>query len=180
MHTPDVENPCGFCKQKNSRALYPIYDTFINHFHINQCNNCNAYFLSPPPNEELLSLAYDESYYGEGKKKFNESLIERMLDYFREKKAYLVNKHLKGTGNILDIGCGNGRFLSFVKARGNYEIFGIETKGRSAERAAKIPGINLKTGTLDNDDFESESLDAITLFHVFEHLTEPVKTEYEC
>ncbi len=176
MHTTDTKDPCGFCKQKNSKVLYPTNDIFGNHFHINQCNNCSAYFLSPPPSEELLSLAYDDPYYGEGEEKFNESLIERILDYFRGKRADLINKYLKGTGKVLDIGCGNGRFLSFVRARGNYEIYGIEIEGRSAERAAKIPDINLKTGTLGKDDFEPESLDAITLFHVFEHLSEPVKT----
>ncbi|PCJ89609.1 MAG: hypothetical protein COA57_01705 [Flavobacteriales bacterium] len=172
----DTENPCGYCKNKDSAVLYPTYDIFGKNYHINQCQNCNAYFLSPHPSPEELARAYDTSYYGVGEEKFNEGWIEKMLDYFRGKRADIIKNHLGEKGKVLDIGCGNGRFLSFVKDRGNFEIFGIEPEGGSAKRAADIKGINLKIGFLEENDFESESLNAITLFHVFEHLTEPKAT----
>ena len=165
----NLENPCGYCNAKDSRALYLTNDIFGNDFTINRCSNCQAFFLAPKPSKELLALAYDESYYGEGEEKF-EGLIEKMLDYFRRKRATLIAKHTGGKGRVLDVGCGNGQFMSFVKEKGDFEIFGIEPKGGSAKRAGRIPGIKLKTGTLEERDFEAESIDAITLFHVFEHL----------
>jgi predicted SAM-dependent methyltransferase len=45
--------------------------------------------------------------------------------------------------------------------------------GSSARRAARISQINLKQGILEESDFAPQTFDAITLFHVFEHLTEP-------
>ena len=74
----DKLNPCGYCKEKNSKILYPTYDLFGNRYCINQCMNCNAIFLSPRPTKEQLAIAYDDSYYGEGSDKFNK-LIETFL-----------------------------------------------------------------------------------------------------
>lgn len=175
MKKTDPKNPCGFCKERKSEILYPTYDIYGNSYTLNHCNNCKAVFLAPRPTTEQLSRAYDESYYGEWEEKFD-NFTEKVLHYFRKKRASLVNKYLHGRGKILDIGCGNGKFLAFVSQKGNYEIYGIEMEGSSAKRAAKIPKIHLKTGTLKPNDFEAESLDAITLLHVFEHLTEPKET----
>ena len=172
----DSENACGYCKQRNSVAAYRTRDIFGDDYGINKCNICSAYFLAPQPSAQQLARAYDESYYGEGGEKFKDGLIEKMLDYFRMKRARMICGHLGNKGKILDIGCGNGKFLSFVKKQGDFEIYGIEKEGGSAKRAAKIPGIHLKTGMLERNDFAAESLDAVTLFQVFEHLTEPQQT----
>ncbi|NQY68064.1 MAG: class I SAM-dependent methyltransferase [Flavobacteriales bacterium] len=168
--------PCTYCKTTDSVELYGTYDTFGNDYTLRECNQCEAVFLTPAPDDELLAQAYDESYYGEGEEKFNEGLIEKMLDYFRRQRAKLVAKNTVEGGKVLDIGCGNGRFLSFVKEEGNFDIQGIEMEGGSADRAERIEGLNLKRGTLESSDFEENSIDAITMFHVFEHLTEPAKT----
>lgn len=183
MIKKDSENCCTYCYNQSSSILYPASDIFGDQFTVNKCKSCNAYFLTPAPSEKQLARAYDESYYGSGDEKFKEGLIEKMLDYFRMQRAKTVCNYIKtnvsGAGqppSLMDIGCGNGKFLSFVKQLGNVEIFGIEPEGGSARRAEKIPGIHLKKGFLEEGDFAPQSFDAITLFHVFEHLTQPRKT----
>ena len=171
----DVANPCGYCKVKNSEVLYPTDDIFGNSYNINRCLSCKAYFLAPYPDYELLAKAYGDDYYGEGKEKFDESWIERLLDRFRNRRANLVKKYIPKTGKVLDIGCGNGRFLGLLNKTGTYEIYGLEMEGGSAERAVTVPNIELKIGALTASDYLSEYFDAITLFHVFEHLSEPKK-----
>lgn len=167
---------CTYCKGQNSITLYPTCDIFGDNYFINKCHNCSAFFLSPIPTSEQLARAYDDSYYGAGQEKFQERFIEKMLDYFRKQRAKTIANHLGKRGRVLDIGCGNGKFLSFVKKQGDFEIFGVELEGVSAQRAEKISGIHLKQGVLERNDFTSQSFDAITLFHVFEHLTEPKET----
>ena len=54
-----------------------------------------------------------------------------------------------------------------------HQIYGVEMPGGSADRAKKIEGLTLKLGHLRIHDFEPNTFDAITLHHVFEHLTEP-------
>lgn len=164
--------PCRFCGKKESRQLYPVQDIFGNSFHINQCNHCKTYFLTPPPDEKILNQAYDSSYYGEKEEKFN-PILEFGLDIFRKIRAKRLTKYLNDGASVLDIGCGNGRFLYSLLNYGKYKLYGTEMEGNSAKRASRIKEINLKVGTLNAQDFAPASLDAVTMFHVYEHLTDP-------
>jgi len=164
---------CGFCKSIKSDVLYKTFDIFGNNYTINKCIDCNAYFLAPRPSDKRLAQAYDSSYYGDKEEKFSSLFVENVLDYFRGGRARRVSKYLKEGSKILDIGCGNGRFLKYLLKFGSFELYGTEMEGNSAKRASKIKEINLKTGTLNSDDFPDNFFDAVSLFHVFEHLAEP-------
>ncbi len=164
---------CGFCKLDNSEALYGTHDIYGNTYDLHTCHHCEAVFLSPYPDEALLAQAYDESYYGEGDEKFNEGLIEKILDYFRNRRAKRIAKLIGNEGKVLDIGCGNGRFLQMIESHGAIEGHGLEMESNSAKRAKTILGNRLHIGTLQDGGYPDDHFDAITLFHVFEHLTDP-------
>lgn len=172
----NIKNACGYCKSVESEVLYSTFDIFDNKFTINKCKACNAYFLAPRPTSEQIAQAYDSTYYGEKEEKFSSSLVEKVLDYFRSGRARRVSKYLKTGAKVLDVGCGNGRFLKYLLNYGSFELYGTEMEGNSAKRASRIKEINLKTGTLNPDDFKDDFFDAISLFHVFEHLAEPKET----
>jgi len=164
---------CSFCQSNNSSIKYPTYDIFGNAYDLCRCHQCQAIFLSPFPDKARLAQAYDESYYGEGDEKFNEGLIEKMLDYFRNQRAKRIAGLIGNKGKVLDIGCGNGKFLEMIQTHGDIEPLGIEMEGNAGKRAKNILGDLIKIGVLERDDFDKSSIDAITLFHVFEHLTDP-------
>lgn len=169
------ENICGYCGSRDSKNLYPTSDIFGNKYEIHKCHNCAAYFLAPRPDENRLNQAYDSSYYGTQEEKFSSSRVEQVLDYFRKQRAKNLGKYLKEDDHVLDVGCGNGRFLSYLLKYGKFHLHGTELDGNSAKRASRIPELQLKTGILEKGDFEKESLSAITMFHVFEHLQNPIQ-----
>ncbi len=166
---------CSFCKTSNSQSLYKTYDTDNNNYTIKHCNNCRAYFLSPYPTDEVLKKAYTVSYYGQENKKFI-PFVDKVIDYFRSGRARYIKKFTKPDANILDIGCGNGSFLKYLSRLGNYNLFGTEFDENTAARINNEGFIKIHTGNINNDTFQKNYFDAITMFHVFEHLTEPVKT----
>lgn len=172
----DLENICGFCSSKKSFTLYKTFDIFGNQYSINQCQQCNAIFLAPRPTSQQLNQAYDASYYGEKEEKFASPMVEKILDYFRSGRARRVSRHVPQNGKVLDVGCGNGRFLKYLLQFGQFELYGTEMEGNSAKRASRIQEIKLKTGLLEPNDFPENYFDAVSLFHVFEHLTEPKET----
>jgi SAM-dependent methyltransferase len=135
---------------------------------------CLAVFLNPSPTQQQLNQAYDDSYYGKGQGKFA-GCIEKVLDLFRRARATRLAKYIKLPAKILDIGCGNGRFLGYLINQG-FDGYGIELPGKAAERARQIPGLNLKIGRLTQQDYTENFFDSICMWHVFEHLTEPKET----
>jgi SAM-dependent methyltransferase len=166
---------CRFCSCSDTSKQFPAVDIFKDEWYIFRCNNCNAFFLAPFPQPQQLKKAYDASYYGTGHEKFIFS-VEQFIDFFRRRKSKKIASLIPENAKVLDIGCGNGKFLKHLSALGNYELYGTELEGGSAERASLIKEVKLKTGYLKEDDFPEEYFHAVTLFHVFEHLEEPKRT----
>jgi 2-polyprenyl-3-methyl-5-hydroxy-6-metoxy-1,4-benzoquinol methylase len=167
---------CRYCGSIHHSKEYAVTDIFNDTYAIHSCNDCKAKFLFPFPTQIQLSRAYDDSYYGEGEEKFKSSLFEKVLDAFRRKRAKQLAKKLPAKAKILDIGCGNGNFLASMLRYGDFELHGIEMEGNSAKRAAKIKEINLNIGSIEESTYPENSFDAISIFHVFEHLEEAKKT----
>lgn len=78
--------------------------------------------------------------------------------------ALLKKFCLDQSANILEIGFGNGEFLSFIK-RINIPIIGVEKEERLVE-IAKKSGFNV----FDNIDLINSKFDTIVLFDVLEHI----------
>jgi SAM-dependent methyltransferase len=165
---------CPYCKKDKSKFLFRSYS--FNHisFSFAQCQSCQCIHLHPVPGEEILEKAYSGQYYGEGESKFIKP-VERFIGYFLFQRARLVHSLLRGKGRVLDIGCGNGKFLQNLSSLGEYEAHGVERPGNSAERAKRIAGLNIHLGEFDGIPLNGE-FDTITMFHVFEHLTDPGAT----
>lgn len=163
---------CVFCKSSDNSDMYPTTDIWGNHYILKRCHTCRAVFLTPFPSQGMLAEAYDESYYGCTEKKFK-GPVEKVLDIFRRQRARKVSKLLPQGGAVLDMGCGNGYFLMSLLKYGTYRLYGSELDGKSAQRASQFKEINLTTQKLTAKSFQAGTFDVITLFHVFEHLTEP-------
>ena len=174
--TPDnAENTCGYCQKPTGAVLFSAVDTNGNKWNWSQCPSCGARSITPRPTPEQLAAAYDTSYYGTGKTKFVWP-FEQLVNYVSELRAKKISRSLPARANVLDLGCGSGDFLASLGKVGNFGLYGIELPGGSAERAALRKNINLTVGTIAEANYPSEHFDLVTMFHVFEHLTEPRNT----
>lgn len=76
-------------------------------------------------------------------------------------------------GRILDIGCGSGVYLAFMKQLG-WEVAGIEIDPVAAEIAKTHFSVPVHVGSLEDAPFPEASFDAVTMSHVIEHVEDPV------
>ncbi len=80
-------------------------------------------------------------------------------------------------GRVLDIGCANGAYLVAMRARG-WDVLGVETDPQ-AITFARAAGLDVLDGLLDAR-IPDDSMDAVTLGHVIEHVHDPDAFLGEC
>lgn len=87
-------------------------------------------------------------------------------------RARMVERQAgKRSGMVLDIGCGDGDFLRAMRRRG-WKTVGVELTNQKRNRLNER-GI-CAVGPDDWSNLETESFDAITLWHALEHLHQPL------
>lgn len=165
---------CLFCASARHSRIFRAHDTAGRAYEYHRCAQCGTVFLNPPPSQEVLNDSYDISYYGLNNDKFF-PIFEAAVDVFRQRRARSLHSLVK-SGNVLDIGCGNGKFLHHVGKRGPYRLYGSELDTTAATRASRYPEITLLRRAVLPGDFPEGYFNAVTTFHVFEHLLNPVET----
>ncbi|HEV8515113.1 MAG TPA: class I SAM-dependent methyltransferase [Cyclobacteriaceae bacterium] len=155
------------------------YTTSQERFTLKKCLNCNFTFTDPRPDDATLPNYYQSDKYishtGGSKSLIdNIYLLARKITLGWKRK--LVKKYSEGN-KILDIGCGTGEFLFEMKSHG-WNISGVEPSSNARESSRKKTGVEINKSIAEVTE---NNFNAITLWHVLEHLPDPnltLKTIY--
>lgn len=91
-------------------------------------------------------------------------------------KVMYLHNHQKG--RLLEIGCGSGTTLNYFQEMG-WEVEGVDFDPEAVE-VAKMKGITVYQGTLEDQRYSYNTFDVITMNHLIEHVFDPVKLLHEC
>lgn len=81
-----------------------------------------------------------------------------------------IIKQFASGGRLLDVGCGTGHFLKYVKETdSSWKLFGVEPSGLLRKVAITNSGVVIKNGSLDAIPFGDSYFDIITCYDVLEH-----------
>ncbi|WP_373057233.1 class I SAM-dependent methyltransferase [Zunongwangia sp. H14] len=118
----------------------------------------------------LPSYYSSEEYisHTDSKKTIIEKIYQQVKEYMLKKKLGWIKKYKK-SGRILDVGAGTGDFLNTARKNG-FSALGIEPN-KMARFKAQSKGISL---VRDYEQLEINKFDVISLWHVLEHLKDPV------
>jgi len=134
---------------------------------LRQCRDCSFVTLYPLASEEILRHCYDAGYWQQPvESPFNLVslfLSLRMRGILAELRRFLPEK-----ARVLDWGAGDGSWLRLVRKAG-FEAWGFD------RYAASPYDRYVSNATIETVDFPEEYFDAITCFHVLEHLHNPVE-----
>jgi 2-polyprenyl-3-methyl-5-hydroxy-6-metoxy-1,4-benzoquinol methylase len=165
-------SPCLICQsQKNSLFLrVPNRFNLEETFSLVRCEECNFKFLSPRPDaQEILAYYEDEDYqpHQQGVRSLSGKIYQWVRIRNNIYKRKMIEK-LVSKGTILDYGCGTGEFLKEMKTA-DWEVRGFEPSEKARETASSY-GIQL---IHDIQQLE-KPVNIITLWHVLEHIHQPI------
>ncbi len=165
---------CPACGSADIALVLKVKDNTVTQeqFEIWQCNNCTLRFTQNVPNKNHISDYYKSSDYishSNTKKGFINKLYHSVRLITLNSKKNLVRKHTyKSKGNLLDIGAGTGAFASVMKKNG-WNVTALEPDEAARANAKNEFDIELQPAD-DLFKLRNESFDAITLWHVLEHV----------
>ena len=136
-----------------------------------RCNKCRLVFLNPQPTQEELKRFYPSEFFCSTEDKVRTAMPSfMMLDKVKETMRF------KKKGTLLDIGCGRGVFLQRMQHLG-WEVHGLDFSPVACQSTSeKIGKDNIFEGDLLSINLPQRRYDVITLWHVIEHVNDPVKT----
>ena len=170
---------CLVCGSGNFEPFLVCNDYTVSQeqFNIVSCKDCGFKFTNPRPDNTVLGNYYKaESYvsHTNSKKGIVNKLYHPVRNHTLKSKIQMVSGYVS-RGTILDYGCGTGMFLSAINKAG-WETFGMEPDD-SARKMASEHGLNVFSDKdRVNDYVIDKKFNAITLWHVLEHVTDMPET----
>jgi SAM-dependent methyltransferase len=184
-----IQTVCPICGKKNrDRVVYArnFTDHDLNvkvfsarrlpdklHYRIVKCEHEGMVRSNPILEPTALSQLYRNSRFT------YEPEVENLVASYADVLWPLV-KRLKKKDAILEIGCGNGFMLEYLRKRGFSRVSGVEPSIDAILQAPSSVRRRIKHGMFKKTMFAKNSLSAILLFQTLDHIPQPDKFLADC
>lgn len=135
-----------------------------------QCSECGVAQTSVIPNTEELEKIYSNRYFDHKKYQLDQGATKEM----KRRMAVLSQLDVTPGASVLDAGCATGDFLSVAKKK--YRMYGVDVSQSAIDIAChRNPDIDHRIFASEIYDaaIEKKSLDAVVLWDVIEHVSDP-------
>ena len=164
---------CPLCGSSEARPLLSGPDRVHGvpgRFHVVECIQCGLAYQNPRPTAQSFAAIYPPEY-----EPYHEQVIDAgHLHPDLAMTCAFVRRSQPTGGKLLDIGCGPGRFLQALQlTQPHWQLLGVEPDPQAAHMAQQ-QGLQIINSTIEQARVEQGVWDAITLWNVIEHLSDPV------
>jgi len=182
-----VFRPCPLCASEDVETLHrqdfatprellapPSYDVV-------KCEKCGFVYA----NQRVSQASLDKVYESHSKYATNVTIDPQAeasasppidprwdLDRLAGVAGYLAERIPDKSLRILDAGCSNGSFLSFLRDRGFTSLLGLDPSRSAVANAIAHNHVEAITGSFISPPDDIGTFDVVALSHVLEHLTD--------
>ena len=161
-------DPCAAC---GAGRWQPVYRGLVDHltgerFDVDRCDRCGLLATRPPPPADDIGRYYPPAYRGD-----RHAFTGRWRD---RRRAAAVGRWFPCgfRGRALDVGCGTGTFARHLASLG-WSVAATEIDDRTVAEL-RAAGVDAKSpAAAERDGFAGGPFDAITGWHVLEHVADP-------
>jgi SAM-dependent methyltransferase len=171
---------CPGCGETGVRTLFSagdrLYHTTDKSFLVVECKTCRLIRLEPRPSPKELSAYYPGEYWYQPQAGAASRIEETYRRFVLRDHVNFVMRAIEDSGQnglVVDVGCGGGLFLKMMRERG-LPVLGLETSHSAATAAWNQNGVAVVCGDLAKSPIERGGCAIVTMFHVVEHLHDPV------
>ena len=192
---------CYACKTGEAVLAYdklPSREDLGRTYSAYRCASCRVGFLFPRITyEEIEEECYGDNYhiyrpnerrggfFSRLKLKIRKIVLDHYLGYgprhwyaplfysFFLRVSFYPRR--RNGGKVLDIGCGSGKYLGYLKELG-WDVYGVEPSHRGVAIAVASGLANVKQGQGSALPFGDGMFDVVNMHHVFEHVDDPDPT----
>jgi SAM-dependent methyltransferase len=171
----DMINPICGCESDpilDRRVISQPWSTVF------ECKGCGLWYvdrlLKPCAGEDLLHRHMSEHYVSAFAPGYLDSLPSRAETSLFSNATSSIRTLYPDASCLLDVGCGTGRFLQFMKQSGDWRVLlGLEVSPFLAQRA-RAKGLDIVMGDVQSVCFQDGSFDVVAMWDVVEHLARPL------
>ena len=159
---------CVIC---GSSQLTPVLEVDRLGYYLFRCEVCGLGRLWPVPEGAALQAFYPVEYYGSSGNKFG-TIVELGVRWVASRHVRFLSQQVPPGGRILDIGCGRGIHLHELAERG-FAVHGFEVSAHATKGID--PRVQLAIApSLQEVRYPDQYFDEIIIWHVYEHVPDPV------
>jgi SAM-dependent methyltransferase len=167
---------CPLCGERGEDEFLRARGDDGREYRLARCRRCSFVYLNPRPDAATIDLLYPPDYSPyraprRRKRRVLSRLREAALG--RGERTLSDRIPIPSGGVLLDYGCGAGAFAAQMRERG-WNTIGMDFSPHAAAVARAEYGLRVIEGTLPHQAVSRESLDAITLRMVLEHVHDPL------
>lgn len=148
--------PCPVCGERSTALRYRLVLCDLH-----GCSRCTHLFSVRRPG--VAAEAYSDDYFDERHREYFENPDTELFGRTLER----LERHWKPGGNVVDVGCGPGNWLEFLRAKG-YAAYGVELSAAAAETARSK---GFQVSSVEIADYEPPvPMDGMMSWYVLEHI----------
>lgn len=170
---------CVLCGSDAPEVMAHGYDfeyaTVQNKFKFDRCEKCGHWYLNPRPRVTDLNVIYPNTYYA-----FSDNInpiVKKLRGVWEGKKVRSYQEFIgEGKRKVLDVGCGEGRFLSILKEHGpkEWDLVGIDFD-EDAIKKCRARGFEAIASRVEDYQAGVGEFDAVIMLQLIEHVENPLE-----
>lgn len=150
----------------NEKSFIPYFSN--SKFSLVRCPNCDLIFQKNP---HLINYLQSETKYNEENLAFRKAIRPELFRVARQRLRWI--SQFSKSKRLLEIGGATGEFCS-VAAESGWNVELLELSDTFINEAKDQFGLNPRSELIENTTLNYSSFDWVVLFHVFEHLPDPI------